>query len=589
MADITLETISNDVAVLSQSVTDLRVLVDSQGSQVGINTSAITVLQNPPTGVPAELLAWFALPHAITDVDSVLNTRITTAETNITGSQTNITALQTSTAQEVTDRTNADNTLSSTINDLQTQVTNNLATLTQEVSDRSALSAATSTQDDATNTRIDGVQADLATQTSSANTSINSISSQIASINASLQTTTTQITLLQGIGVDPLAAQASQITTLTTIANNAATNVAIETTNRINGDLALQASINGISSEQSGFQTQLNTEVNTRTSMDATFTTQIGAINITLSGIPSLITAETAARIAADSTLTTNVATNTANIAINTGAISTEIASRISGDANLQTQVTANTGNITTNTANITANTTSITSLNAHFGIVKNVGGYVTGWQINDNSAGPGDFRLFVVNNDSKFQNPGYVGKYFSPVSVAAFSPPVSYDTQYGVAANSFFHGADGNNHTVPVLVYATQTVAINGSVFKGVDYSTGGDFNRLGQVLTTFLVNFSGSVNRYLSLWYRIKTTPTDTTQTWFPVALADNTISGARTYEIASTQAVVQISVTSNQVIEFGLTSLNTFDASIADPTKTFIYGGNVSVTAYNMTTIS
>jgi hypothetical protein len=95
--------------------------------------------------------------------------------------------------------------------------------------------------------------------------------------------------------------------------------------------------------------------------------------------------------------------------------------------------------------------------------------------------------------------------------------------------------------------------------------------------------------VNRYLSLWYRIKNAAGDTTQRWFPVALADNTMSGQRTYEQTSKDAVVQISATADKIIEFGLTVLNTLDATIGSAANDNIYGGSVSIQALNMVTIS
>ena len=121
------------------------------------------------------------------------------------------------------------------------------------------------------------------------------------------------------------------------------------------------------------------------------------------------------------------------------------------------------------------------------------------------------------------------------------------------------------------------------------MDNSVGGSLQRLGQTLTTFKVDFSGAVNRYLSLWYRIKNNPSDNTQRWLPVAMTDNVLPSSRDYEQIRGQQVVQINVTSGSVIEFGLTVVNVFDTTIGDPTKDNIYGGSVTVEAFNLTTIS
>jgi hypothetical protein len=404
-----------------------------------------------------------------------------------------------------------------------------------------------------------------------------------------LQTAQTQILLLQGIGVDPLGAQASQITTLTTTANSAITLATQEKIDRANADTVLQNSINALNASISGINSSLSNETSARVAADLGIKSDVTAIQTLVSGHAALIAAETAARTAADTTLTTNVATNTANIATNTGAISTEATARAAADTTLQTSINTNTSNITTNTAGIAANTTAITGLKGHFGIVKDGGGYVTGWRINDDSASAGNFKLSTLNNDTKLQNPGYVGKYFPSVPVLSFLLPVTYDTQWGIAANNDFQGTDLNNYTRSVNVYTPATVGLSGSHFLGTDYVTGGSTQRLGQVLTTFKVKIAGGVNRYLSLWYRVKATTGTTTGRWFPALLADNTIAGQGTYTRTSAEAVIQISVTAAQVIEFGVTVLNTLNATVNDATNVRIYGGNVTVEAYNLVTIS
>lgn len=592
MADVTLQTISDTLLITQQSVEDLRLAISGFDTRISDNTDDITTLQNPPAAVPPGLISWLALSHTFTEVDPILDTRIDNAEATIIGHTTSIGTLTTNLATETSDRATGDTDLQTNIDDLQTQVTTNLATLTQEISDRSTLSASVGTQIGTLTVQINAVAADLATETSTTNTSLTALTGQMATVNQALQTAQTQITLLQGIGVDPLGAQASQIATLTTIANDASTSVSAETTARIAADTSLQSSITGISSSVTGIQTNLDSEVATRTAADAAINVTLGSLGTTVAGNTGSIASETAARIAADSTLTGNVATNTTDIATNASNIANEITNRGNADTALQGQITTNTGNIATNTANIVSNTSAITGLKAHFGVVKDGGGYVTSYRINDDSLAAANFNLRNLNNDLRLQNPGFVGKYFAPVAVASFSPSVVYDTQYNVGPATLFHGTDAIDRSRNVNVYSTLSVGINGSVFKGVDYSTLGDTQRLGQVLTTFAVEFSGYVNSFLSVWYRIKTAPGDTTQRWFPVAMVDvgtMAIPGQRSYELASGSAVVQISVTSNLVVEFGLTALSTVDASMTNASFDNIYNGRVKVTALNMVTIS
>lgn len=589
MADQTLTELTSIVTATEREVNDLTVQISGFEARISTNESDIAALQSPPVGVPPELLAWLAVPHTLTEVDSTLNTTVTGLSTSIGTHTTQIAQLQSDLSSEVTNRGTADTTLQANINALQVQVTANLATLTQEITDRSALSVSMANQYDTINSRIDSVQSEIDSLTTSSGTLDSAMTSQIATINSALQTLNTQVLLLQNIGVDPLGAQASQITALTTLANDASNGLAAEITNRSGADSLLQASINALSTSFSGVQADINTEKANRIAADSALNASFSTLSTTVAGNTGAIAAETAARTAADSTINSTLSTHTTNIADNAAAISAETTARGTADTALQGQITTNTGNIATNTANIATNTTDITNVKSRFSVVKDGSGYVTDYRIIDQSLSAASFKLRNLNNDSRLQNPGYVGKYFAQTAMSAFSPPVTYSTLWGGVTTNDFHGTNGNDYTRNVLVYATASVGLNGSVFMGVDYSTGGSLQRLGQVLTTFRVDFSGAVNRYLSLWYRLKATPGNNTGRWQPVALADNTMSGQRTYEQTRGQAVVQISVTANQVIEFGLTVLNTLDATIADATKDVIYGGSVSIVALNMVTIS
>lgn len=589
MAYSTIDQLSDAMLATQREVNDLTVVIGAYDTRITANEADITALQNPPTGVPPALLAWFALGHTITEVDTTLNSALATLTSTVSGHTTTIATLTSGLATEVSDRSAADTTLQSNIDALQSQITDNLATLTQEISDRANLAASMATQYSTLNSRIDGVQSDISNLTTNTETDNATAMAQIGTINSALQTIQTQMLQLQNIGVDPLGAQASQITALTATANSASTGLAQEITDRTNADLALQASILGLTTSFSGVQTSLNNETSARIAADASINSSLTTLGTTVSGHTGLIASETSARIAADNTINSTLSGQVTQISTNTAAIAQEVTDRTNADTALQTQITTNTGNITTNTNNISTNTSDITALKSRFGLVSDGGGYVTQYQRLDQGIPASTFKLRTLNNDARLQNPGYVGKYFPAVSASAFALPVSYSTVWGGGTTNDFHGTNGNDYTRNVLVYATATVGLTGSVFKGVDYQTGGDLNRLGQVLTTFKVDFSGGVNRYLSLWYRVKTSPGVTSGRWFPVALADNTMSGQRTYEQARGQAVVQISVTADQVIEFGLTVLNTLDATIADATKDYIYGGSVSITAFNMVTIS
>lgn len=589
MADtLTLQQLSDLVFTTQGELDDLRVLISDHDTRITTNTNDITTLENPPAAVPPGLLSWFVAGHTITESDAILDTSISTINANVTQNTTDITDLQTSIANEITDRTTADSTLQSQIDTHTSDISTLNTNLTQEISDRGSLSSSVATQYDLVNTRIDNLAADLATLSTDSNTDSTSLYTSVSTINASLQTIQTQIQQLQNIGVDPLGAQASQITALTVIANDAAADVAQEILDRQSADASLQASILASSASLSNFSTDLTNETNARVSADNSINTQIGTINTTLSGHTASISSETSARIAADTALQTSVDTNTADITTNANNIAQEIIDRVAADTDLQTQVTTNTGQVATNTADIDTLNSQAAVLNAKFGVVKDGSGYVTSWQILDSSTAAGSFNLRNLNNDTRLQNPGYAGKYFPPVAAASFAPATIYDTQYGAGPLTDFQGTDTNNYSRNVNVYATASVGINGSVFMGVDYSTGGNLNRLGQVLTTFVVNFGGFTNSQLSLWYRIKATPTDTTQRWYPVAMATVSNPSAATYEHTSKRAVIQISVTANQVIEFGITNVSTLDAS-RSTSNTMIYDASVSVEALNMVTVS
>lgn len=591
MADATTpQELTDLVSALQRQVQDLSVITDEHDQRITTNETDIAALESPVPGLPPETLEWFDSGHTTTEVDAILNDSLNTTNGAVTTNTENITVISDSLAKEVNDRSTADDALQLQTDDIQTQVTINLDTLNQEVTDRSNLSIAVSGQYDSINTRMDGIEADVSTAITSGSSAAASVAQASADMSAALQVQQTQILQLQGIGVDPAGAQASQITSLTIIANDAATATAQETIDRTNADAALQVSINALNDSLYGVQSGLAAEKSAREAEDITLETEIGALETEVSGATGAIAAETATRQAADIALQASVDANTTNISANTAAIAEEVADRTDGDTFLQAQIDTSVANIFVNTGQIATNTSDIALINTQFGVVKDVSGYVTDWQALNQLSAPGDFNLRDLNNDVRLKSPIYPGNYFPPVSVSAFSLPVSYDTSYGGATTNFFHGTDNNDYTRQIKVYATATVGLNGSVFKGVNYGTGGDLNRLGQVLTTFLVDFRGGVHRYLSVWYRIKNVPTDTTQRWYPVALADNTMPAQRTYEQTSGKVAVQISVTSDKVIEFGVTVLNTLDASISDLTgNNFIYGGSVSVMALNMVTIS
>jgi len=581
--DTTLETLTTMVAALQRQINDLSVELQGHENRISGHDTDIHTLQDPPIGVPPEFLSWLS-SHSIREVDTILDTDLTTLSTDVADNASDVSDLSSRLDQETTDRLSADTDLASTDTDLQSQIDTNLATLNQEITDRGTLSVTVADGLDTVNTRVDDLEANLALATESASTSSGSFSSQIGSINSALQTALTQIDQLIGNNVDPLAAQAAQITSLTTIANDAASDVAQEITDRKSADTVLQNSFNSLSSSIAGITDTLNDEKTAREAADLDIQSDVAALTAEIAGHQALIDAETAARIAADNTLTTGVADNSADIIDNANNISDEITNRENANTLLQGNIDTNTAAISANSSLLSTHDTKLTAVNSRFSVVKDGGGYVTGYRVIDESNAAASFNLKDLNNNVRLQNPGYVGKYFPPVSVSAFTAPIAYDTLGG---SNDFHGTDGNNYTRPYGVYATQTVATNGSCFKGVDYSTGGDLNRLGQVLTTFKVDFSGKVDRYLSLWYRIKNAPADVTQKWFPVALADNTPDTG--YTFVRGQAVMQISVASDKVIEFGLSAVNTLDAQLDDVLQGFIYGGSVSITALNMVTIS
>jgi hypothetical protein len=210
--------------------------------------------------------------------------------------------------------------------------------------------------------------------------------------------------------------------------------------------------------------------------------------------------------------------------------------------------------------------------------------GYITGYR-DIGSVNPiSTILLKTVNNDFKVQNPGFIGNYFPPYATITFGPSVSYSTQYGTAPSQTFVATLGTV-SLNVLVYATGTVAATGSVLMGTNYTAGSSPYRLGQSSTTFLVSITGAVNKFLSLWYRVKATPTTATGNWNPVLTADATMGGGRTYERVTKYGLITVSVDPAQVIEFGLTTIDTNTGVIGDVTHDFIYGGSVSVTAVNI----
>ena len=586
---VTLQSLSDLLAALQRQVNDLAVLQSGQATQIDDNTGDIDDLKAPPSAVPPGLIKWYGDGHTTTEVDPPLFTSISDLNVSVATNASDISTIGAGLTTETGQRTSGDLGLQTSLDGLQAQVTTNLGKLTQETSDRSQLATSMSTQFTTTNQRIDDVQAQVSTQATDHNTAINSSYSQISTLNASVQTMQTQILLLQGTGVDPLGAQASQITTLTTLANDASAATAAETTNRMNADTAMQNSINTLSTTISGITTGLSDEQTARINADSTLTSAVNSLGTSVSGNTSAIAAESAARIASDTSTSTTLASHTSQINTNTSDIATETSARIAVDNGLLNQINTNSSAIAGNTTGIASNAAQISGINTRFSVDKDAGGYVTGYRIIDQSSAPAAFNLKNLNNNVRVFNAGYLGKYFPPVSVLSFSPPISYNTGWGTAPSNDFHGSLGNDYTQQVNVYATQTVALDGSCFKGVDYNTGGDLNRLGQELTTFKVDYSGKVNKYLSLWYRIKNTPADLDQRWFPVAVTESTLPGSGSYSTARGQAVVQINVTADKIIEFGLCVNNTTDAQIWDSTNAFIYGGSVSVMALNMVTIS
>ena len=583
-----LQTLTNMVAALQRQINDLSVQVTGQSQTISDQGGDIHDLQNPPTGVPPPLLGWLS-SHGIREVDTHLDTDLDTLTTSLSTHTSDITDLSNRIDAEETARIELDTNINDSQADLQTQVTTNTGDITQEITDRSALSVTVSEGLDAVNGRVDDTQSDLSALMVSNSTASSSLSDQIASLSSSLQVAQTQITLLQGIGVDPAGAQASQITSLTTIANDAATAVAQETTDRVNADTVLQASILTLNSSVSGFSTNLASEKSDRQAADTDLSASISVISSEVAGHGGLISSETAARIAADEALTTSTSNNEDDIVTVANNVDFEASQIEDADTALQTLVDTNTASVASNSATIAVHDTKLTAINSRFSVVKDNSGYVTGWRIIDESTAAGAFKLLTLNNDAKLLNTGYAGQYFPAVATSSFSVPDGFDTSWGGATSSDFQGGDTNSYTRQVKVYATQTAAYNGSCFFGTNNGIGGSAFRLGQVLTTFNVDFGGYANRYLSLWYRIKNSTGVLTDRWFPVAMADNVAPGASTYGYVRQQATIQISVPVDKVIEFGITVLNTFDTTIGDPLNDLIYGGSVSVEALNMATIS
>lgn len=583
-----LQTLTDAVAALQRQINDLSVIIQSHSEELTEHEGDITGLQDPPSGVPLPLIEWLDTPHSIREVDTILDDDLTDHTDRLNTHQDEIDQVEDDLTQEIADRTNADTALSSTDVDLQSQIDANLISLNDEITGRGELATTVSEGLDAVNDRVDDVQNDLSVLQTSSSIASASLSDQIASTSDSLQTAQTQIALLQGIGVDPLGAQASQITTLTIIANDALTLTNQEKIDRGDADLVLQSSIDALSSSISGISSGLTDESNDRQAADADLAADIASIDALASGNDALISAETAARVAADDVLTDDVADNTTDIADNATAIGTEVTDRTNADVALQSDIDANTASIVTNTANIATHDTKIVTLNSRLGVVKDVGGYITDWWVNDGVTLPGAFKLKNLNNDVKLQNPGYVGKYFPAVSVASHIAPSPFDADWGGATTQDFTGGDLNNYTRNVKVSSPLSIGIGRPIFMGVDFSTLGNANRLGNIQATFKLSWGGYVNRYLSVWYRLKTADNDPAPRWIAIQTADNFIPSARTYEWVSMIKTVVLTVDSDKLIEFGITPLNGFDATIADAANDQIYSGYFTVEAYNLITI-
>src|SRR5207253_5335310 len=121
---------------LGSQMTSIQSAVDGIGDRTTANESSILVLQSPPNGVPVPLLNWLAVPHAITEVDVTLNSRLNTDETTVSGHTASINANATNIAQEITDRTTAVTTVQSEIDELEADITELTTSLNAEISNR---------------------------------------------------------------------------------------------------------------------------------------------------------------------------------------------------------------------------------------------------------------------------------------------------------------------------------------------------------------------------------------------------------------------------------------------------------------------
>lgn len=586
MADPTLSSLFAQITDIGDQLTSVQLDVADVTSRTTVNETDIAVLQNPPTGVPTQLLNWFAVPHSITEVDSGLSSRLTADETNITTNTNNIATNAAAITQEVTDRTTAVSGVITNVNDIQAEIDALTISLNNEINGRATSDSAKVVTLDNINSRIDDVSSQISNQVATSTTNENSLFNYVSVLNQSVQTAQVQIALLSGQGVDPLGSLASQIVALTVVANDAMSATTSETTLRVDGDLNLQNQVTSISSNISTNTTQIASEKTARISADAALQAEVDILNTLTSSQGAAITAETAARIAADNTLTANVANNTANIATNTTNIANEITRATAAEGVLTTSVTTNTTNIATNTGNITTLQTQMSSARSKYSVLIDGFGYITGYDDIGTSLPTSKFFVKDLNNNIRLQNPLYIGNFFPAVSVFALTSSPTVLTNYGTGASNTFHSLDAITHTVLIDPLLVSTA---GSTFLGANYPSGGNIQRLGQQVTNFLIDMSAGVNRYLSMWYRVKTSPGVTTGTWYPVLLADNTIAGARTYEIATARSLVSISVDPAQVLELCLVPLNTADATISDPVNSVIYGASVSIQAYNVVTIS
>jgi chromosome segregation ATPase len=490
----------------------------------------------------------------------------------------------------VTARTDADTGLQSSVDDLQAQVTANLDVLNQEIAARGELSSSVAAGYDTINARIDGLAAELSNATSSGQNSVSTLNGQVSSLNSATQVHANQIQQLSGEGVDPEGALASQITALTIIANDALAATETEATTRANADTALESSVDAMGTQVASNTSNLSAESSIRAAADANFDVEIASINTSIAGHTTDIAAETAARVAADTALQTSVDSLNTGLVNTATALSQEITDRTNADTALQTQVTSNSAAVTSHEDEITDLQSDMASAQGKNALVTDVTGYITGYQNIGATIPVSKYLVRDMNNDVRFQNPLYPSKYFPAVSAIAFAAPLSFDADWGGATTNTFHSLDNIDHVRQIKVYsAGSLVANNGSTFIGVDYSTGGSVQRLGQQATTFLCRVTGAVSRFLSLWYRIKSAPTVTNGTWYPAVMADNYTPVMREYERASAEIVIQINVASNQVIEFGIAPLNIQDATMFSITGDSMYGVCASIEAFNLTNVT